>query len=123
MSKFIIAVGGRPLIYGYHRQEFKWSEGYRKFIFLGREIDEAEFNEQVEKALERYRDLNPKVILVASAPAAEVPPPAPPVAPPPVPVATISAEEITLEMAEEVIKRLAPDRLKKKPGVKAASAA
>jgi len=115
MSKFIIAVGGKPLIYGYHRKEFKWSEDHKKFIYLGRLIQEAEFNEHVEKALDRYRDMNPKVILVESTPAAEVKPPAP--------IATISAGEITLDMAEEVIMRLAPERLKKKPGVKSASAA
>jgi len=38
--------------------------------------------------------------------------------PVPIPISTIAAKEITAEQAEEVLQRLAPERLKKKPGPK-----
>lgn len=111
MSKLIIYVSGKPNIYGFKRAEFKWSQEHKKFLFLGREIEESEFNALAERALNNYHDMNPRVMFVGAPAASEE-------SLQPAPVATIGTGEITLEMAEEVIQRLAPQRLKKKSGPK-----
>lgn len=112
MSKLLIYVAGRPATNGYHIREFKWSEPHKKFIYLGREIEDYEFNALFEKAWKNNADLTPKALSLATGPA-----PAAVVAPPP--PAPISDEEAA-DKAEELLQRLRPDRLKLKPGRKPA---
>lgn len=104
--KLIIYCGGNPVTHGHKRGEFLWSEIHQCYIWQGREYDESEFNSVVVKAMTDYRKyLQPLVKVLDAVPLAP-------------PVVTISAREITPEMAVEVLARLAPDRLKAKPGPK-----
>ena len=100
---------------GYKKRDFKWVAEHKACVFEGRVLDATEVNEKCEIAFKRNADLGPRVRVVD---AADVQVTAAPAAPPP-PVSTISvAREITAEEAESVLLRLAPDRLKKKPGPK-----
>ncbi len=116
MAKLIIWLTGRPLVYGFKRRDFIWSEAHKCYLFKGKELDEQEFNEVVEYALTSHPELHPKVKIVefSKTVAVETPPP-PPFIPPPAP-----RLEITVEEAEAVMEQLAPDRLKKKAGRKPA---
>ena len=100
MSKFVIWVSGRPNLYGFTRREFIWNEPLQLFIYKNKVFGEDEFNALVEEALLRYMDDHPRVKVVEFEPA-------PPAA---------ADREITVSEAEEVMQRLAPHRLKKKPG-------
>ncbi len=115
MSKLIIWVTGRPSLDGYAKREFKWSELHKKFIYEGKEIAPAEFNAKWEKAFRNNGDLFPQVWVVDAI--ADAPPTTPPkpIAPPQVPIAL---NLITVDQAEAVMMKLAPERLKAKPGPK-----
>ena len=97
---------------GYRQREFHWSEVHRCFIYEGKEFSPAEFNAKFDKAIKNNVDFNVRVKVVDASESA-----APVVAAPPPP----APREITLDEAEAVIQRLAPDRLKQKPGRKPAS--
>ena len=120
MAKLIIWVGGKPLINGYKIREFLWSVAHNCYIYEGREINEADFNAKFEKAHRNNADLHPQVKVVEFS--AEVPKVSvQPVKSTESATGTIAKtvefdREITLEEAEEVVARLAPDRLKKRPG-------
>jgi hypothetical protein len=120
MPKIIIYVPGKPIVHGYKRREFIWSEPHKCHVYMAREYELSEFNEAFEKAMKNNRDMNPMVRVIELDAAKPAPAAAAPLAPPPIinPVATISAHEVTVEEAEEVLLRLAPDRLKKKAGPK-----
>ncbi len=113
MSKLIIYVGGKPLINGYSRRDFHWSEAHRCYIWGGKELNDSEFNVAYEQAIKNHADLVPRVRVISltvepavvvkleTVTAVE-------------PVATISvAREISLDDAIAVVARLAPERLKK----------
>lgn len=117
MAKLIIYMGGKPLIYGYKRHEFIWSEKHKCFIFENREFDEKDFNAVIQKAMTMRPNFHPYVKIVEfseTATVAEPPPPAPP-APRSDPHAR---RAITVEEAVMVLDQLAPDLLKKKSGRK-----
>ncbi len=109
MAKLILYVNGKPLLHGFHRHEFKWSQPLGCYIYEGKTLTESEFNAIADKVLRGYPDMNPSARIV------EMSPTVPAVAP----VSTISASrEITVDEAEAVLKRLAPEMLKMKPGRK-----
>lgn len=119
MAKLIIYVSGKPLMNGYKVREFQWSEVHRCYLYEGRELDAAEFNEKWEKAYRNNGDLLPRVRVTDAGnpptPAPANPAPEPVAAPPPEPV---PVPEPTLDEAIAIVQRLAPDRLKSKPGRK-----
>ena len=98
MAKLIIYVSGQPSLNGYRIREFKWSEPHRKYIYLGQEIEENEFNALMEKAARNNADLHPKVMVI------------------PQPELT---DEQKVEQAEKVIEAIHPERLRKKTGARA----
>lgn len=120
MTKLIIYIPGKPSIHGFKRREFLWSAIHECHIFMGREYDAAEFNDAYAKVMKTNRDMNPMVKVVqAEVAAVAAPAPVAPLAPPPIvdpstPLA--QSREITVDEAEEVLLRLAPERLKKKTG-------
>lgn len=118
MPKLIIYCGGQPSFYAYKRREFMWDNDRKVYVYKNKVYSDLnEFHADVVKVLAGNTDLRPGVMVlpevVASLAADELPPPE---------VATIAAE-VTLDVALEVVQRLAPDRLKKKSGPKAAKAA
>ncbi len=112
MSKFICFIEGRPIVQGFKRYEFIWDEALYCYVFRGKSFTEAEFNKITSAVFTNitYRPLFPQVKCIEESPAAESAPVAP------APVETIDEPEITLDQAVEVMQRLAPERLKKKPG-------
>ena len=98
MAKLIIYVSGKPSLNGFRIREFKWSEPHRKHIYLGREIEEQEFNALIEKAWRNNSDLHPKVMVIAQ---------------------QELTEDQKIEQAERLLEELRPDRLRKKTGAKA----
>lgn len=121
MSKLIIWVSGKPTLNGYKRRDFVWSLAHNAFIYEGRELDESEFNEKCEKAFRNNEDLHPRVKLVkfsaGTVTQVEPQPEKTTATVSTAPIATITASrEITLAEAEAVMKRLAPQRLKKPMG-------
>jgi hypothetical protein len=115
MAKMIIWVTGRPSLDGYAKREFKWSELHRKFIYEGREFSPAEFNAKWEKAFQNNNDLQPQAWVTDSS--ADAPAAPKTVAPPAVPPPPVFRPP-TVDEAEAVMMRLAPERLKAKPGPK-----
>lgn len=112
--KLILWIGGRPQMNGLRRRAFQWVPNYGCYIYEGKEIDGAEFNAKYEEAQKHGKllGLTPNVKVVSLAPSVSA-------VEPPTPVATITvAREITAEEAEEIMQRLAPERLKGKPGRK-----
>lgn len=77
MVKLIICVtSGRPLIYGFKRGEFIWSEEHKCYIYHGKEFDEVEFNKVADRALRSFSDMLPTVRIIsepAKAPISEIP--------------------------------------------------
>jgi len=124
MPKLIIYINARPRTQGLKIREFQWSPEHSLHIYMGRVYDASEFNAAMDKALKNNRDLNPIVKVVDAGASAPVAPEAPVLQPPPIvsPVATISAKEVTVEAAVEVLLRLAPEMLRKKATKPAAQA-
>jgi hypothetical protein len=109
--KLIIYSRGKPITHGYKQREFRWMPKHNCYVFREKEFSPEEFNEQVEKIVMDNLDLRPMVRVVGdvfeSAPS----------------ITTITtAREITIAEAEDVMERLAPHRLKKKPGPKSVAA-
>lgn len=119
MAKFIIYINGRPIVQGYKIFEFLWDEALQIYVYQGKQITEDEFDDVVLKVFgsQHYRRLFPFIKCIEKSSVAPVVV-APPVEPP-APISTITtSREITLDEAEAVIQRLAPNLLKKKPGQK-----
>lgn len=108
--KLIIYAKGKPIIHGYKQREFRWMQKHGCYVFREKEYAPEEFNAAVEKVMQDNLDLHPMVrVLDVEAVVA--------------PITTISvAREVTVSEAEEVMERLAPHRLKKKPGPKSVAA-
>jgi len=105
-AKIIIYLTGKPTLHGLKRREFQWSPAHALYLYENRELELSEFNAKYDKAMRTNTDMRVLVKVVgAESPAASV--------------ATIAAaHEITLDEAEAVVQRLAPERLKKAPGRK-----
>jgi hypothetical protein len=114
MAKLIIYAKGHPLVNGLKRMEFLWVEKYGSYLYLGRELDEHEFNIVVEKAMNLYRAFYPLVKVVDISEPAPAPAKSAPSAE--LDIDESGPREITVAEALEVMERLAPHRLKKQPG-------
>lgn len=106
--KFLIYVRGNPLVNGHVRMRFRWVPKYELYLWDGKETDVDEFDKVMAEAFKNplYKIMNPEAKLAPGtfqAPAAAV--------------------EITVADAEAVMERLAPHRLKRKPGPKVEVAA
>jgi hypothetical protein len=110
--QFIAYLTGNPAIQGYHRRDFKWSPEHGCYIYLGRTFDEKEFNVLMPAIWKKYREHFPQ-FKILDAPKTE------PVVAAPAPVASLQIDvpqapvEITVEAAEAVLQRLAPEKLRK----------
>ncbi len=102
-AKLIIWISGKPTLHGYKRREFIWSEAHKCYLYGGAEIESSEFNEKYDKAMKTNADMNPRVKVVGTN------------------GSSVTNGLVTLEQAEEVFTRLAPERLKKKTGPKPAT--
>lgn len=100
MSKLIIWVPGKIIQYGYRRRTFQWSPAHNCYIYQGKEFTEREFNGVVDQAMKDGADMHVSVKVVQFNEE-------------PAPRAAITAQE-----AENVLRKLAPERLKLKPGPK-----
>lgn len=117
MSKLIIWVGGRPSLNGYRIREFQWVPAHACYVYGGAAINAADFNAAYEKALKTNSDLHPKVRVVEAGDAPQIAPAPAETKTAVLNVATVAVKrEPTVEEAEAVMIRLAPERLKKKPG-------
>ena len=108
MSKFIVFVRGYPLVNGYKQWHFFWDQELAVYVYKSKRFGPEEFNDVYAEAMAPYQrlGLKPEVKCIDSDGVAA-----------PAPITTISvAKEVTLEEAEAVVQRLAPHRLKKKPG-------
>lgn len=103
MSKLIIYCTGAPMVNGHRRGEFLWSPKHACYIWKGKEYDEREFNDVVTQAFQQFRKILQPLVKVV-----EFSEPAKP-----------EPTEITVAQAEDVMQRLAPHRLKMKPGPRA----
>lgn len=120
MFALLIYVTGKPLLYGFKRRDFFWNDTHKVFVYGGEQTP-ATFNEAFEKCLKNNADMQPRVKVVeitgkdAPAVVAVV---APTRTAPVAALPTTVPRAITLEEAEAVVARLAPERLKKKTGPK-----
>lgn len=112
----IIYVTGKPLLHGHRRREFAWSPPHGVYLYDGKEFAPSEFNEAYERCMRNNSDMNPRVRVVAGSVPAARKPDGPVVAVGVVPAPPPAPRAITLEEAEAVVARLAPERLKKKTG-------
>ncbi len=116
MAKLIIWIPGKPNLHGFKRREFLWSESHKCYLYEGKEIDIAEFNVKYEKAMKTNYDMNPRVKVIDAKDS--IRPPAPSVQPTLQVSSMAVSRSLTLDEAEAVVQRLAPERLKKKTGPK-----
>jgi hypothetical protein len=107
MKLIIYLQGGHPNVTGYTRGEYIWMEKHGCYCFKGKDFEGKEFNEVIERACRMYPTLHPLVKAV------ELDAPAP-VAEPEIDIPL----EPTLDVALDVVARLAPHRLKASPGPK-----
>lgn len=103
--KFLLYVKGQPLVNGFKRLEFEWSQPHGLYLFRGRPLEASELNADCEKVFTSlvYKNMFPCVKI---APESRQEP-------------TVVKAEITLDQALEVMHSLAPHMLKGKPGPKA----
>lgn len=107
MSKFICFITGYPSAQGFRRFEFIWDEKHACYVFRGKEFTEAEFNEITKAVFTslNYRALVPQIRCIDQTPAAA----------PAAPVENLD-DPLSLDQALAIVKREAPELLKKKPG-------
>lgn len=124
-AKLIICCSGRPALNGHKRRLFQWNPEYNCFVYENKLFDETEFNAVIEAVVKKNNDMRPyaKVAVLsdgAAAPVADAQPSGD--------YAALQAKyaalqarigiPATAEEAEEAMQRLAPHRLKGKPGRK-----
>ena len=51
--KLLIFVKGSPLINGYRRLEFEWSQDHKLYLFRGRALEASEFDAAAEMVFSR----------------------------------------------------------------------
>lgn len=122
-AKLIICCSGRPALNGHKRRLFQWNPEYNCFVYENKLFDEAEFNAVIEEVMKKNNDLRPYVKVAVLSDGAE------PAAAPSGDYAALETKykalqarvgvPVTAAEAEEVLLRLAPHRLKAKPGRKA----
>lgn len=117
MSRLIIYVTGKPNLHGHKRREFLWSPAHSLYLYGGKEIEADQFNAAYEKAMKNNADMNPRAKVVASIGVQAESPTSNSGGPAAVTNVTV-AHETTVDEALAVLERLAPERLKKKPGRK-----
>ena len=112
--KIIIYLDGHPNTHGHSRLQFKWSTEYACYLYQGKVFEDAkEFNEACRASTsgpnaQIFRRLGWAInVKILEAGPTFMQPPAP------------TVPDITMAQAEEVLERLAPHRLKKKPGPRA----
>ncbi len=104
MSKLAIICPGRPIVNGSKRRSFLWNDTLKCYVHENRFFEEREFNAVVESVFKKNSDLRPCVRVVEFSGEAAVLPP----------IATIAGgAEVTLEQALEVVRRQAPEKLRK----------
>ena len=104
-AKIIIYITGKPTLHGLKRREFQWSGPHGLYLYENRELELSEFNAKYEKAMRTNADMRVLVKVVGAETAIADAPVDP---------------ESEVEVAEATLRRLAPERLKKTPGRKAA---
>jgi hypothetical protein len=111
--QIIIYVRGKPNFNGHRRREFIWDASRSVYVYQSKILDEIQFAQICEPVLKKYNDMCPFVKILDSEPKVikvEAEPP---------PVFTaLPVQEPTLEEALEIVKKLAPDKLKPRPGRK-----
>lgn len=105
----LIYITGKPLIHGYKRREFLWSQAHNLYLFQGKEWSPKEFNDAWAAAMRRNEDLRPMVKVLTSD-TANTSPPADASG------LLLGRRPPTLDEALEVVKREAPEKLKKPAG-------
>ena len=124
-AKLIICCSGRPALNGHKRRLFQWNPEYNCFIYENKFFDEVEFNAKSEEVMKKNNDLRPyvKVAVLSdgSAPADKTAAPTGDYAALETRYKALQARigiPVTAAEAEEAMQRLAPSRLKGKPGRK-----
>ena len=124
-AKLIICCSGRPALNGHKRRLFQWNPEYNCFVYENKLFDEAEFNAVIEEVTKKNNDLRPfvKVAVLSDGSAPEAKPQEQTGD-----YAALHEKYLALQSriglpvtpaeAEEVLQRLAPHRLKGKPGRK-----
>jgi hypothetical protein len=131
MPKLILCCAGRPGLNGHKRRSFLWNAEHNCFIHEGRAFEPSEFNEIVQDVCKKNWDLYPYAKVIPDAGEKFAPPESAglkeKVADLQEKLATARAEahaartaDVTLETALAVVEKLAPERLKRKPGPKPA---
>lgn len=123
-AKLIICCSGRPALNGHKRRLFQWNPEYNCFVYENKLFDEAQFNSVIEEVMKKNGDLRPYVKVAVFSDGSTTPPP------PSGDYAALEAKykalqarigaPLTVDQAEGVLQRLAPHRLKGKPGRKPA---
>lgn len=130
-TKLLIVCPGRPNVNGAKRRTFHWNPAYECYVHENRMFDETELNGVIEAVFKKNADLRPfvKVVEFSDGKTADSVAPAVSIEEheslklrykklqeriggPPVSTITGGAE-ITLEEAIDVVRRLAPERLRK----------
>jgi len=109
MPKLLLYIPGNARSQGFKLYDFLWNVEHACFLYEGRPLELAEFNTKYEYCMKRFRHLLKNIsvkVLADPAPAIELD------------VALSPPREMTAEEAEAVLEKLAPHRLKKKPGPK-----
>lgn len=127
-AKLIICCAGKPALNGHKRRLFVWNPEYNCFVYENKLFDEQELNTQVEGIFKKNWDLRPMVRVAVLSDGNAAPAQA-------VPTGDYAALDarykalqarigvpVTAVEAEEVLLRLAPHRLKAKPGRKPVAA-
>lgn len=106
-AKIIITCPGRPAVNGHKRHSFLWNPAYACYVFENRVLTTEEYNKIADKVFDKNSHLRPRVKFLPEDTETLAP------------ITTLTAaREITLDEALEVVGRLAPGRLKTKPGPK-----
>lgn len=119
--RIIAYLTGNPSVQGYKRREFLWMPEHKCYVHNGRPFTEKEFNQLVPAICKKHRDLYPQFRMLEEPPA-ETAAVAPTTASLQIDVPA-PAPEITVEQAEALLLRLAPEKLRKAPRPAAAATA
>jgi hypothetical protein len=110
-----IYINGKPRIHGHKRRDFLWSEKDGIYLYEGKMWKAEEFNEAFLRCEKRNYDMAPLVKVIAVEPTAPAQP-APAEKPVLAPVVQMPPQvrEMTVEEAEAVMWKHAPEKMKKR---------